>query len=344
MATTAPRSTRPLRVHLENLSTKDPVFALTDSLVRRTRSLHPDLRASVRFSVGNDLEKIERSLASADVLVTSTDVIRHPRFPKARLADAAPSLRMIHLIGAGIEGALPLDWLPARTKLTNNSGVHAAKVTEFMLMALLALNNRLPEIVTNQRAARWTQPFTPLIRGRQVTVVGLGDMGRGAVRAARMLGMTVTGVRRTGGTMAGVERIHPPAQLKRAVAGADFVVIATPLTPRTRGLFDATVLDAMKPGAGLINVGRGAVLDDVALAERLRDGRIGGAILDVFDPEPLPQASPLWSTRNLIVHPHCSSDDSANYMIDTMGLVCSNLRRLIAGRPLRNVVLADRGY
>ena len=86
------------------------------------------------------------------------------------------------------------------------------------------------------------------------------------------------------------------------------------------------------------------MLDDVALAERLRDGRIGGAILDVFDPEPLPAGSPLWSTPNLIVNPHCSSDDSANYMIDTMGLVCSNLRRLLAGRPLRNVVLADRGY
>jgi phosphoglycerate dehydrogenase-like enzyme len=119
---------------------------------------------------------------------------------------------------------------------------------------------------------------------------------------------------------------------------ADFVLVAAPLTSRTKHLIGARELDLMKPGAGIVNIGRAGVIDYAALAERLRTGRIGGAILDVFDPEPLPVDSPLWDAPNLVVTPHCSSDDIRQYVPRTLDLVFDNLERLVAGKPLRCVV------
>lgn len=333
-----------MRVHLENYSSKPRVFWLTRELVRAARRAHPDVARKVRFSVGDDLATLDRDLRDATVLVTSSDVIRDARFPRAELRAHAPKLAHIHIIGAGNEGLLPLDWLPKGIALTNNSGVHVAKAREFQLMALLALNARLPAIVTNQREARWEQLFTPSIEGRKVAIVGLGDMGRAALSAARVLRMRVVGVRRSVRPVPGVERIYPPARIATALKGADFLVIAAPLTRETANLVDRTALSALRAGAGVINVGRAGVLDHEALCDLLRSGHLGGAILDVFAPEPLPANSTLWSTPNLIVNPHVSSDDAERYMHDTMDLVCRNLARLLARRPLVNVVDPVKGY
>jgi phosphoglycerate dehydrogenase-like enzyme len=211
-------------------------------------------------------------------------------------------------------------------------------------MALLALNARLPAIVANQRHARWEQIFTPRIRGKTLAVLGLGDMGRAAVRAGRQLGLRIIGVRRSGRSMAGVERVYHPAQLRAALRHADFLVIAAPLTPETAKLVDGAALQSMKPGAGVINIARAGILDHDALVERLSAGHLGGAILDVLPAEPLPASSVLWSAPNLIVYPHVSSDDADRYMLDTMDLVCRNIKRLRARRPLENVVNPDHGY
>ena len=333
-----------VRVHLENFTTKPRVFWLTRELVRVARRNHPDIARRVRFSVGDDLATLDRNLRDARVLVTSADVIRDARFPRANLREHASDLAHIHIIGAGIEGLLPLDWLPAGVRLTNNSGVHVRKAREFQLMALLALNARLPAIVSNQRQSHWQQVFTPGIEGKTVVIVGLGAMGRAALAAARALRLRVIGVRRSPRPVAGVTRIHPPEKLAVALRNADFLVIAAPLTPSTANLVDRTALMAMREGAGVINVGRAGLLDHEALCDLLRSGRLSGAILDVFAPEPLPANSPLWSTPNLIVNPHVSSDDADRYMHDTMDLVCRNLRRLLGGRPLENVVDPTRGY
>lgn len=333
-----------MHVHLENLSTKPRIFWLTPELVRSTRRDNPDLARSVRFTVGSDLERLADRLRSADVLVTSSDVLRHPRFPLADLANAAPNLRFVHVIGAGIDTLLPLDWLPDRVRLTNNSGVHGAKAREFIIMALLALNSRLPEILWNQRQAQWSQIFTPMIRGKVLAVVGLGDMGRAAVAAGRTLGLETVGVRRSGKRVAGVSHVYSPARLHMALKRADFVVIAMPLTPETQGLLDREALEAAKPGFGLVNVGRAGLLDHDALVDLLETGHLSGAILDVFASEPLPSTSPLWSAPNLIINPHVSSDDLDGYMRETMSLVCRNLRSALAGRRLSNVVDPARGY
>lgn len=320
------------------------MFWLTRELVRAARRAHPDVARKVRFSVGDDLVALDRNLREATVLVTSADVIRDARFPRANLRAHAPKLAHIHIIGAGNEGLLPLDWLPDGVALTNNSGVHVRKAREFQLMALLALNARLPAIVTNQREARWEQLFTPSIEGKKLAIVGLGDMGRAALLAARRLRLRVVGVRRSARPVAGVERLYPPAKIATALKDADFLVIAAPLTRETANLVDRRALSAMRHGAGVINVGRAGLLDHEALCDLLRTGHLSGAILDVFSPEPLPADSPLWSTPNLIVHPHVSSDDAERYMRETMDLVCRNLERLLARRPLANVVDAARGY
>ena len=335
---------RPLHVHLENLSSKPAVFALTPQLIRSTRRHNRDLRDQIRFTAGEDFANLEHRLKTAQVLVTSSDVIRDQRFPRSSLADAAPQLRLLHLIGAGVEGVLPLDWLPRGVRLSNNSGVHARKAREFLLMSLLALNSRLPAVVSNQRHSEWKQIFTPLISAKKLLVIGLGDLGMAAVQAGRVLDLTISGVSRSRKKVAGVTRVYRSADICNAVRNADFVVVAAPLTPETRNLVSARVLACTKRGVGIINMGRAAVMDYRALSGMLRNGHVSGAILDVFAPEPLPAESPLWSTPNLIISPHISSDDCDGYMIATMNLVCRNLRRMISGRALENVVSIDKQY
>jgi phosphoglycerate dehydrogenase-like enzyme len=333
-----------MHVHLENWTSKPRPFWLTPELVEAALLSNPGLDGEVRFTVNNDLEEIDQRLSTATVLVTSSGVISHPRFPRRALADVAPRLNFIHLIDAGVEDVMPLDWLPPNVQLTNNSGVHIDKAREFLIMALLALNSRLPEIVWNQRHARWDQIFTPLIRGKCLVVIGLGDMGQAAVAAGQTLGLRILGVRRSGKNVPGVEQVYLPNQLHDALERADFIVIATPLTSETRNLVDRAALEAAKRGAGLVNIGRAGVLDHQALVELLEKGHLSNAILDVLPNEPLPSQSDLWSTPNLIINPHVGADDPTSYMTETMRLVFENLRRHLAGRPLENLVDPRREY
>lgn len=333
-----------LHVHLENLSTKPRIFWLTPELLDRSLRGQEDLLGPCRFTVGTDFGNLETSLATATVLVTSVDVICDARFARDSLERRAPGLRHIHLIGAAVDRVLPLGWLPAGVELTNNSGVHVDKAREYLAMALLALNARLPQMGASQRKSLWNPVFTPLARGKTVLVVGLGDMGQAGVWAAHLLGMNVIGVSRSGMAVEGVNRVHPVEDLSSVIGEADFVVIATPLTPASRNLFGPELLARMKPGAGLVNVGRAGVMDHDSLLESLRAGRLSGAILDVLPEEPLPPSSALWNADNLMITPHVSADDLDGYMPATMQLVFRNLRRRLAGKPLVNVVDRDAGY
>jgi phosphoglycerate dehydrogenase-like enzyme len=310
-----------MHVHLENTTSKPRPFWLTPELVDAANSSNAALPGEVRFTVGSDLEDFADSFSTATVLVTSSGVICDPRFPRGDLAAAAPTLRFIHLIDAGVEDVMPLNWLPANVQLVNNSGVHVEKAREFTIMSLLALNARLPEIVWNQRLAQWEQVFTPLIRGKSLLVIG-----RSSVRVA------------------GVERVYLPDQLHEAVELADFIVIATPLTSGTRNLVSRSVLEAAKPSAALLNIGRADVLDHGALVDLLKTGQLSGAILDVLPQEPLPPSSELWSCPNLMINPHVGADDPTTYMTETMRLLFANLQQHLTGRPLQNVVDRMREY
>ena len=332
---------QPVHVHFETRADKHPVFRMTEPPIVASRTRNS--AANITITLGDDPR--DRSwLQRATGLVTSNDILLEPDFPLTDLATHAPRLRWIHIIGAGIEPLLPLNWLPDGAVLTNNSGVHVEKTRESATMALLMLHGRLPALITQQKNHHWRPIFTPRIAGRRLLVVGVGDMGGAVAAAGRALGLYVTGVRRAGEPHPDVDHMATPDALDALLPQADLVVLAAPLTPDTRNLLDRRRLALMKPGAGLYNIGRAGLIDHVALAECLTSGAIGGAILDVFDPEPLPADSPLWDVDNLLVMPHVTSDDLDAYLPAAYDLVFANALRLANGEPLLNRVEPQRGY
>jgi phosphoglycerate dehydrogenase-like enzyme len=330
---------RPL-IHFETRKDRPRVFRYTEALVEAAIKRN---QAGVVTSLGEDLKDMSW-LRSATGLVTSNDVLCDPHFPLRTLGSEAPHLRWIHVSGAGIEPLLPLDWLPERVVLTNNSGVHAEKIRESAAMMLLMLHARVPAIATNQRHSIWQQIFTASIAGRTVLIVGVGDMGGAVADAARTMRLRVLGVRRGGASHPHVERMYEPSEIDTAHPLADFLVLAAPLTRETRGLLNRGRCGLLKRGVGLINIGRAGLIDNDAMIEALRDGTISSAILDVFDPEPLPARSELWSVPNLLLMPHVTSDDEDLYLPKTFDLVFENARRLLLGAPLLNVVDRQSEY
>ena len=329
-------SPRRLHVHIDNVRSYDQVFWVTPERWRAACRRHPALAPRLRATFGWDLEGFDAAMKTADALIGW-------EFPRQDLRGRAPHLAWVHLTGAGLEHLAPFDWIPAGATVTNNSGVHEPKAAEYAAMAIMMLNNRIPFHVTNQRQARWAQFFPATVTGKTVLVVGVGAMGAAAAAQARRLGMRVLGIRRSGTPHRHVDRMFKPAALDRLLPKADFVLVTAPLTPETRGMIGARQLDLMRPEAGLINMGRAGIVDYEALARKLAKGELSGAILDVFDPEPLPSTSPLWTTPNLIMTPHCSSD-APNYADRTLDLFFRNVRRFLAGRPLENTVDRALGY
>jgi phosphoglycerate dehydrogenase-like enzyme len=330
-----------MHIRFETRAGKPAVFRMTAAPIAEAQARSG--LTEVRVSIGEDLRETAW-LGDADALVTSNDIVRDPKFPVRELAAAAPRLRWIHIIGAGIEPLLPLDWLPDGMVLTNNSGVHVDKIRESALMVLLALNARLPAIVANQRRARWDAIFTPRIAGKTVLVVGIGQMGGAVANAAKALGLRVIGARRSGAPHPDVDRMVAMGALEEVLPQADFVVLATPLTPETRMLLDRRRIGLIKKGAGFFNIGRAGSVDHAALIDALHSGALSGAVLDVHDPEPLPASSPLWQADNLILTPHVTSDDLDLYLPKTYDLIFANAARLMRGERLINVVDPARGY
>lgn len=324
-------STRPLHVHFDSRREADPVFHMTEALCAAALARRPELTGRVGITTSWNLEDAERTFSSADVFVGF-------RLPTEIVKARTGPLRMIHLIGAGVEHLRPFDWIPDGVTLTNNRGIHHQKAGEFILMALLMLNNRIPSLMNAQGAHRWTQLFTAQARGKTVVIFGVGRLGSAGAREARKLGFKVIGLNRTGQPNPDCDETYPSHRLDDVLPTADFVVVTAPSTAETDGLFDAAKYALMKPGAGFVNFGRARVCDYDALAECLRAGKLSGAVLDVFDPEPLPADSHLWDVPNLLVTPHCSSDDAEAYVPMTLDLVFENVERLLRGEPVLNSV------
>ena len=329
--------TAPLKILIENQSSLGETFAIDPRRFAEAASRHKTMAGGIAPVFSQDRSKFDQAIGSTDVLIGW-------ELPFRDLPRLAPRLRWLHLTGAGIDHLLPLDWKPPGLIVTNNRGVHAPKAGEFAIMAVLMLNARMPALATHQRARRWQQEFTPVLAGKTVLIVGVGHMGSAAAEALKPLGVRIVGLRRTSAPHPAVARMVGPDKLDEVLREADFVIVAAPLTGKTKHLIGARELDLMKPGAGLVNFGRAGVVDYDALRERLISGRIGGAILDVFEPEPLSADSPLWDTPNLIVTPHCSSDDIGQYVPRTLDLVFDNLGRLLSGRRLRCVVDPAQEY
>jgi phosphoglycerate dehydrogenase-like enzyme len=208
---------------------------------------------------------------------------------------------------------------------------------------MLAAAKRLYLYRDQQHESEWKEHQHEELRGATLVVFGLGSIGAEAARLAAALGMRVIGVRRSSTPVPGVERIVTPEQLGDAVAEADYLAVCAPLTNATRGAVSREVIARMKPSAWIVNIARGAIVDEAALAEALQAKLIGGAALDALTVEPLPRESPLWSLENVIITPH-SSNSSPNVRQRTVALIQENLRRFKTGEPLLNVVNLEAGY
>ena len=327
----------PFRVHIKNNRAGEMVFRVTPERYAESCRRHPEAAARVDATIAWDLDGFEAAMATARALVTWD-------LPTADLGRRAPHLQWIHIIGAGVEHLAPLDWLPPGVALVNNRGIHAEKAGEYGAMALLMLNQGLPRFMSQQRRHLWDARFSTPIAGKTLLVVGAGNMGLAVARRAKGLGLRVAGIRRGGRPARHVDAMHRPDALDTLLPVADFVLVTTPLTRETRDLVDRRRIGLMKPGAGLVNMARGPVVDTDALAAALTAGRLAGAVLDVFDPEPLPAASPLWDTPNLVITPHVAGDDDVSYIPRTLDLFFDNVARTLAGRPLRNRVRPKLGY
>ncbi len=255
---------------------------------------------------------------------------------------ALPSLRWIHSVSVGVDHAL--GKVPPHVQLTNARGVFDRPIAEMVLTYLLMIVKRMPTFLRQQEARLWKRHRLLELEGMTLGLVGLGHIGRQTAQMAKMLGMRVLAVRRhPRGDEAHVDRTMPIEKLERLCAESDFVVVAVPLTPETRGLIGEPHFRAMSSSAWLINVARGAVVDEAALIRALQAGEIGGAALDVFTEEPLPPDSPLWTMENVIITPH-NSWSTPRLVEREATIFLENLRRYLEGAPLLNLVDRRLGY
>jgi phosphoglycerate dehydrogenase-like enzyme len=261
-----------------------------------------------------------------------------------QLVDSAPKLRWYHSVGAGVEDLVGVPAFRERSiTLTNNSGAMDIPIAEHAIAFILAGAKRLHRYRDQQARQEWKEHRHDELRGATLVVYGLGSIGAEIGRLGSALGMKVIGVRRRADSVAGVERIVPPERLAEVVAQADYLAIAAPLTRATRGAVSRDVIARMKATAWIVNIARGAIVDEDALVEALREGRLGGAGLDAFSTEPLPADHPLWTIENVIISPH-SSNSSPHVRERTLAFFVENLRRFKADEPLLNRVDLEAGY
>ena len=295
---------------------------------------------AVDLTYGATTEELQEVLPTSDVLFAW-----RPR--RGLLEDAwhrAGDLRWIQSASAGVDGLLFPELVESHVVLTNARGVFDDAIAEWVLGVFALFAKGLVGVVDRQRRGEWLHRETERLAGKNVLIVGVGPVGRAVARASGAVGMRVRGIGRTArlGDEA-FETILGLDELADALPWADFVVDALPGTAETRHAFDADAFAAMNVWARFVNVGRGSTVDEEALADALRDARIAGAALDVFEEEPLPASSPLWSMPNVVVSPHMSGD-FAGWRETVVELFVENLERYLTGQPLRGVVDKRRGY
>jgi phosphoglycerate dehydrogenase-like enzyme len=268
-------------------------------------------------------------------------------FDRAHMRDlpvVAPRLRWLQATSAGIGQMVQRVGLDrSNIVLTTASGVHARPLADFCLMAMLMFAKDYARMEREKRARGWERYCGEELTGKTLAIVGLGRVGQEVARHGKRMDMRVVGTRRSSAPVADVDKLFLPADLHTMLREADFLVVAAPHTPETEGVIGATELALLKPTAVLINIGRGALVDEDALVRALQAKRLAGAALDVFRSEPPPQDSPLWDMPNVIVSPHSASTVTQENARITE-LFCDNLRRYIKGQPLRNVLDTKKLY
>ena len=285
------------------------------------------------------IRRLEEALAATEVIF---GVGRLP----ADLLDRAPQLRWYQAMTAGVDRVPPNLLRDPRLTVTSARGHNAGVVAEHILWALLALARKAPRLTRSQSEGHWDR-FTPSeLAGTTVGIVGFGAIGEQVARRAKAFDMRVIGLRRSarpGDRHPLADELIPPDRLDYLLSRSDSIVVAVPLTDETRGMFGAREFARMRRQAVLVDVSRGGVVDDEALATALQAGEIAGAALDVFGQEPLPANSPLWAMENVLITPHISGS-SARFNERSVEIFLENLRRYQCGQPLRNVVDPQTGY
>ena len=296
------------------------------------------------FTDAWDRDTLRRRLPDADAAFTP--FVDRDVFP------SATRLRWVQSPAAGVGSLMFPELLASDVVVTSARGIRARSIAEHVLGVTIALARQLPAALRAQIAHRWAPeelegPHVDVrtLQGQRMGIVGLGAIGLEVVKIAAPFGFRITAIRRRASEPVppGVEAVWPPDRLPALLSQSDVVVLAAPHTPETKRLIGRRELDAIKRGALLVNVARGKLVDDAAVVDALRDGRLGGAALDVFSEEPLPASSPYWGLPNVIVTPH-TSGAMQDYWTPLVALFAENLRRFEKGEPLLNIVDKVSGY
>jgi phosphoglycerate dehydrogenase-like enzyme len=268
--------------------------------------------------------KVDPYIGSADILLTfGAHMADH-------VLEKGKKLRWIQALGTGVDGIVDRPPFRDGVLVTNMHGLHGDSVPEAAIMLMLALARDLPRAMRNRNARKWERYPSQLLKGKTVGIFGVGAIAKSLAPKCKSFGMKVIGITSAVRGVEGFDRMVRRDDLESAVGELDFLVLLTPYTPETHGIVGEKVLAAMKPGAFLVNLARGGIVEEDALVRALREKRLAGAALDVFATEPLPQDHPLWSMDNVIVTPHLGGFHD-QYAEQALPTVIENLRKFLSG-------------
>jgi len=300
------------------------------------------LPEEVRVVVGDNVEQLKASAPGADAILYAhgdADLL-------VKVLPMAHRVRWVHCLWTGVEGILIPELLSHPAQLTNGRGVFRWPLADWVIAVMLLFAFDLRRVIRQQEQGLW-EPFVGnTLRDRTLGILGYGSIGSAAAVRARPFGMKIAALRRRTDRFGGdslVDQVYGPGQLKDMMAASDYVLVATPLTPDTRGFVGEAEIAAMKSTGVILNVGRGPVIDERALVRALESGRIRGAALDVFTTEPLPSDHPFWRMPNVLLSPH-TADRIEGFLDPALECFLENVNRFRTGRPLFNIVDKHAGY
>jgi phosphoglycerate dehydrogenase-like enzyme len=301
-----------------------------------------NLGPGINVIVSNDAAKVRECAPHADVIVNGTS---NPPLLSAAIPPAQRA-KWIHSLWTGVDNVLCPELLASPLPLTNGRGVFRRPLAEWSIAAMLYFAYNMRRMIRQQQGGVWEAFTTEEIQGKTLGIVGYGGIGSTAAELARPFGMKIVALRRRPELFdknALVDQSFAPAQINQLLAASDYVLLAAPLTEETRGMVGASQIAAMKPSGVLINVGRGAVVDEPALVRALETNKIRGAALDVFAVEPLPAGHPFYRLENVLLSPH-TADHVQDFVHLAVECFLENLRRFQAHEPLLNLVDKHAGY
>jgi phosphoglycerate dehydrogenase-like enzyme len=300
------------------------------------------IKGQASVVIGNDETSLASGAASARALLNWTG----NRTLLEKVLPMAHRLEWIHSRYAGLDSVLFPALVESHIPLTNGKGVFSQSLGEFTMLGMLFFAKDVRRLLRSQAELKW-DPFTVLeLRGQTVGIVGYGDIGRAAAQRAHAMGMRVLALRKQPEKSKNdpyIDKVFASTELHQMLSESDYVICAAPLTPDTKHLMSRAEFAAMKPTAVILNVGRGPVIDEQALIQALREKRIHGAALDVFETEPLKPDNPLFTMENVLISPH-SADNTKTWLVDAMRFFIENFQRFVNGQPLENIVDKRAGY